>query len=61
MKVFEIPTHYQANIEINECAAKRTCTKGIQEIADAALKGMNGMKKNFLTNWIQQTFNTNVG
>ena len=61
MKVLESNVWYKASIEINECAAKRTCKKSIQEKANDAFKGMSEMKKNFLTNWIQQTFHTNVG
>ena len=52
---------YKANVEINECADKRTCKKSIQQKANEAFEGMNEMKKNFLTNWIKQTFNMNVG
>ena len=58
--MFESNVPYQANIEMNKCAAKRKCTKGIQQKANALFKGMNGTKKIFLKNWIQQTFNTSV-
>ena len=61
VKVLQSNVWYQANVEINECAAKRTCTKSIQEKANSAFEGMNEMKKNFLTNWIKQTYNMNVG